>query len=103
MNPWLAFLLGGVLALGAVGLAFVIILERLKTDAEASRQATAGFFRALGIVGHFKSVLVVSGGEPFAVSFEDVARAIEKGDLLTLPTSSVHRSDRPPPLPGGLH
>jgi hypothetical protein len=89
-------MLGGALALFLIVLSLSIIIGKLHADPQASRSASAGFFRALGMASHFKSVLITTGAEPVAVSFDDIARAIEKGDLLSHPTSRVHRSEPPP-------
>lgn len=94
---------GAVLAIGSVAFCVWRYLSWLKRRPEHALVSLSILVRVLARSSGYQSFVVAidapTGAEPVVVSFEQVASAIEHGELRSGLPVRIRRSDYPPPLP----
>lgn len=99
MSPSTAFFLGVFAGFMIVAITAWWAVTWFRAEPTRGLAACSVLLRVLSESTGYKTALVALGADAVAVPFEQMARAIEKGSLLTYVPVRVSRSDRPPPLP----
>ncbi len=103
MTAATGFLCGALAAFGSVCTLGVYLTFMLSRHPQHALSALAALIRMFSAASGFKSVVIADDGKSRVVAFEDVAHAIDRGELLTRIPVRVHRSEPPPASPLDEH